>query len=67
MMKKTDLEMIAERYNIKVLYTKPGKGGFILDSSGKTYKRTEDIFGSDIDLFSAEYTYAFDDISLEAA
>jgi hypothetical protein len=67
MMKKTDLEMIAERYNIKVLYTNPGEGGFILDSSGKTYQRIEDIFGYDVDLFSSKCTYAFDDISLEAA
>jgi hypothetical protein len=67
MMKKTYLEMIAERYNVKVSYTKPGKGGFILDSSDKIYKRIEDVFGYEVDLFSTDYTYTFDAISLEAA
>jgi len=67
MMKKKELEMIAARYNIKVSYTKPGEGGFVLDSSGKIHEKIEDVFGNGVNLFSAEYIYSFDSVSLEAA
>lgn len=66
MMNKTYLEAIAERYNIKVSYTKPGEGGFVLDTTKKIYKRIDDVFGYNVDMFSTDNVYTFDEISLEA-
>jgi len=67
MIKKNDLEMIAARYNIKVSYTEPGEGGFVLDSTGKLHKNVENVFGYDVGLLSVENIYTFDSTALEAA
>lgn len=43
MMTKEEIERIAENCGVKVSYTDPGKGGFIIDASEKVYTSISDI------------------------
>lgn len=44
MMTREQIERIAESCGVKVSYTEPGKGGFIVDSSKVAYESVNDIF-----------------------
>ena len=44
MMTREQIERIAENCGVKVSYTEPGKGGFIVDSSKVAYESVNDIF-----------------------
>lgn len=43
-MTREQIERIAESCGVKVSYTEPGKGGFIVDSSKVAYESVNDIF-----------------------
>lgn len=43
MITKEEIERIAEICGVGVSYTDPGKGGFIIDASGKVYTSMSDI------------------------
>ena len=44
MITREQLERIANNCGVKVSYSKPGDGGFIVDSSGIKYKSMTDEF-----------------------
>lgn len=44
MITREQLERIANNCDVKVSYSKPGDGGFIIDSSGIKYKSMTDEF-----------------------
>ena len=49
MITREQLERIANNCGVKVSYSKPGDGGFIIDSSGIKYKSMTDEFMSNFD------------------